>query len=318
MQRLHTWQKLLAALLVSLFLVVVAPVNTYADFGDFSGDSDYGSSYDDSDYDYSYDDDDDDDYSGSGYFSNFSGGDGGEGDSDVGFGGVILFLIIFILIPWLVIRRMVKGLKKAEKRVSAAQGATPTTDLLPMETIAQWDPDFSAEAITQRLSNLYVQMQNNWTARDITPLRGDFTDAQFAQYDRQLQKYRNDGQTPVVERIAVLGVTLEGVKRSDVHDILIANLSTRITTYTLDDKTGEVVRGSKTDEKFMQYEWTLVRPVGAKTITQSGDDAFNCPNCSAPVKINQSAQCPYCSSVITKGDYDWVIAGIKGLSQRTS
>ena len=301
------WKQLLAALLVALLLVAIVPADTHADFGDFSGGSDYGSSdYGGYSSGSSYDDDDDDD-SGSRYLNLTS----GNGVSDL---GQLAVAIAIVAIIWLTIRNK----NKKAKTSAPPPGATKTTGLLPMETLKQWDPNFSAEAITQRLSNLYVQMQNHWTARDITPLRGDFTDAQFAQYDRQLQKYRDDGQTPVVERIAVLGVTLEGVKRSDVHDILIANLSTRITTYTLDDKTGAVVRGSKTDEKFMQYEWMLVRPVGAKTVTASGDDAFNCPNCGAPIKINQSAQCPYCSSVITKGDYDWVIAGIKGLSQRTS
>ena len=190
-------------------------------------------------------------------------------------------------------------------------------NLQPIETLKQRDPNFSEEDIKQRLSNLYVQMQNCWTAKDITPLRGDFTDAQFAQFDRQLQQYRDNNQTSIVERIAVLDVRLMGVRQDDTHDILIANLSTRISFHVIDDKTGQTVRGNKNDEKFMNYEWTLVRPKGRNTIPQKADAAFNCPNCAAPMNINQSAKCPYCGSIVSKADYDWVIAGIKGLSQRT-
>ena len=300
---MRKWMKMLAALLVLLLLSAAIIANTLADFGDFSGSSDYGG-----DYGGSYDSYDSYDYGGSYDFSN------------IGFMEIFLFVVICVLLPNRSIR---KALKKRgfsfghHARGPQAPGAAPTTGLQPVDTIFAWDPAFSPDAITRRLSNLYVQMQNCWTAKDITPLRGDFTDEQFAQYDRQLQRYRDEGQTPVVERIAVLGVSLTGVKQSDVHDILVANLSTRITTYTVNDRTGAVVRGSKTEEKFMRYEWTLVRPKGAQTARQDGDCAFNCPNCSAPVNINQSAQCPYCGSVITKADYDWVISGIKGLSQQT-
>ena len=36
-------------------------------------------------------------------------------------------------------------------------------------------------------------------------------------------------------------------------------LRTRIVDYTVKDATGEVVSGSKTAEKFLTYEWTLIR-----------------------------------------------------------
>ena len=290
-----------------------------ADFGDFSGSSDYGSSYDSSSYSSSYSssrDDDDDDYS----WSSSNWGSGGGGGTSTAIDDVAMedILVLFVMIGiWILYRRWRNRKKNSKGEKSMPEGAKPMQNLLPMKALMEWDPNFSSEAVTQRLSNLYVQMQNHWTNRDISPLRGDFTDAQYEQYDRQLQKYRDAGQTPYVERIAVLGVELRGALRTEQHDILVANIRARITTYTLDDKTGKVVRGHKTDEKFMQYEWTLVRPVGTKTITQDADEAFNCPNCAAPMKINQSAQCPYCQSVVTKADYDWVIAGIKGLSQRT-
>ena len=301
-------------------------INGRADFGDFSGDSDYGSydsgnSYDssyDSGYDSSYDDDD-------GFIfpviigggnSGSPGGSGGSGGGGMDFTGFFALLIIAVIIFTIVRRK--QGTAGTGNRRPVAPGATPTTGLLPMETIKTWDPDFSEEAVKQRLSNLYVQMQNCWTDRDISPLRGDFTDEQFAQYDRQLQRYRSEGQTPVVERIAVMDVNFSGVKQDDTHDILVATLATRITTYVKNDSDGKIVSGNPNAEKFMRYEWTLIRPKGSKTLAQKTDAAFNCPNCGAPMDINKSAKCPYCGSIVNRSDYDWVISGIKGLSQRTS
>ena len=305
--------KILAVSFIIAMLITAFSINVGADFGDFAGDSDYGD-YDDYDYDYDYDDDDDYSYSGGTSSSRSS---GGGSDSIV---ANIVAGIIVAGVLWGVYRSaFVKSkAKKANAGTSSPSAATPAASLMSVSSITQWDPNFSEPELKERLSKLYVQMQNCWSAKDLTPLRGDFTDAQFAQYDRQLQRYRDEGQTSHVERIAVLDVTLVGVAQDSTHDILVANLSTRITTYTIDDKTGNVIRGDKNKEKFMRYEWTLVRPKGAQTIPQNEDSAFNCPNCSAPVNINKSAQCPYCGSVVSKSDYDWVISGIKGLSQRTS
>ena len=232
-------------------------------------------------------------------------------------GNLASFFIIAV-VALLIIGYMKKKKGNTKRqRGPLPEGAKPTKNLQPLSSLLSRDEHFSEDAIKQRLSNLYVQMQNAWSARDLTPLRGDFTDAQFEQYERQVQKYRDDRLIPRVERIAVLDVQIRGVKQSEQHDILIVNLRTRITTYTTKEDGQQIVWGSRNEEKFMEYEWTLVRPKGSKTLSTDKDQAFNCPNCSAPMRINQSAQCPYCHSVVSKAQYDWVIAGIKGLSQRT-
>ena len=293
--------KIFLALLLAFMLITCLFGGVSADFGDFSGDSDYGSSSS-SDYD------SDSDLSGifSGVFSLLI------------MGGTPTQIITFIVIAFIIGRIFFNLRKKSGGRANIPAGAAPTTGLSPLQTIYTWDPNFSADEMKQRLSKLYVQMQNGWTAKDLTPLRGDFTDEQFAQYQRQLERFKTEHQTNMVERIAVLDVVLVGVRQDQTHDILVANLSTRITDYTIDDRTGTLVKGSKTAEKFMQYEWTLIRPKGSQTVAQNTETTLNCPNCGAPVNVNKSAQCPYCDSVLSKADYDWVIAGIKGLAQHTS
>ena len=300
---MQKWSKLFAMLLI-VFIFVGASISVTADFGDFSGDSDYGGS----DYDYDYDD-----YNDYGSSSSYGGSRyNSSGTSDSGatvFACITIGVIYFLVLKKLRTNEKTKGNKPA--------GARPTTGLSPIDKIYSWDKDFSADEIKQRLSNLYVQMQNCWTEKDLTQLRGDFTDELFAQYDRQLKRYRDEKQTNIIERIAVLDVKLAGVKQDANHDILIVNMSTRITDYTIDDNTGKVIRGDKKAEKFMNYEWTLIRPKGSQTLAQN-NTAFNCPNCGAAMDVNKSAQCPFCKSIVSKAEYEWVIAGIKGLSQRTS
>ena len=38
----------------------------------------------------------------------------------------------------------------------------------------------------------------------------------------------------------------------------------------------------------------------------------SCPSCGAPLdKINQAGQCEYCETVVTLGDFDWVLTNIE-------
>lgn len=194
---------------------------------------------------------------------------------------------------------------------------TPAARLRPMAEYTALDPAFREADFSEKLANLYVQMQNGWTDQDIEPLKPYFTDVLFARMDQQLEQLRRRKQTNYVDRIAVLGVDLKGFLRQNGEDHIIAVLNTRIVDYTMDDESGEVVSGDRRKEKFMLYEWNLVRPSGVQTGQRSGTRRSVCPSCGAPLDANISARCPYCGGVLGTGSGDWVICGIKGLAQKT-
>ena len=139
----------------------------------------------------------------------------------------------------------------------------------------------------------------------------------FAQMDRQLDAHRQRFETNCIDRISVLGVELLGWKQENGFDIMIAKLNTRIVDYVVDDRTGKVIRGSNTKEKFMTYEWTMARTTGVVTSRSTGTTSQTCPYCGAHVDINHSTVCEYCQSVLTTDTFDWVVTNIKALSQQT-
>lgn len=288
-----------------------------SDFGGFSGDSDYsfdsGSSWS-SDWDSDYESD----YGGGGFFPIFIGGGTSDGySSEMSCsGGDMLMVLIFVLIVLLVIWYINKN---RQVPVTTTVQRTDDSALMPMDSyVANLDPQFSVVDMQKKLANLYVQMQDGWSAKDISSLRPYLTDELYEQSDRQLDDLRKARQTPHVERVSVLGSNLRGFFQKDGMDHIIAEMSTRINTYVTDDNTGAIVRGDQNTEKFMTYEWDLVRPTGTLTGSEPPMQAINCPNCGAPVSINKTAKCPYCDTVITVKANDWVLASIKGLSQRSN
>ena len=344
----------LAALLFALCLLLpLAAATARADFGDYAGSYDYDYSYDYGydydDYDYgsgsSYYDDDDDDwvwgssgtYTGGGYSGGF-GGSGGSthyyyyssgssydyghshGVSDNGrmILGLMFLVIIVLLVIWLIVRseRRREAARQAAERRESMQNRPR---ILPIGEYAAVDPDFSARELCERAANLYVRMQNAWTDKDISDLRPYFTDGFFTQMERSREGIVRRGHTNYVERIAVMDVTPRGFHQTAGEDHVLLRLRARIVDYTVDDATGKVVSGHKDREKFMTYEWDLVRPTGVMTPPADAEGVrhINCPNCGAPLDINTSARCPYCGSVLASEGVDWAICAIHGISQQT-
>jgi len=38
---------------------------------------------------------------------------------------------------------------------------------------------------------------------------------------------------------------------------------------------------------------------------------LNCPNCAAPLKVNNAGVCQFCGGKITSGEFDWVLSKIE-------
>ena len=276
------------------------------DSGGWSGGSDWGGGT------FSWGDDDGD----NGFFFFPMGGfsDGGSAGGD---GMLVVWVLVVILL--VVYLSRAKAHQTAAPHAGTAAGAarTPDSRLTPMSAYAKLDPNFSAADLQERLSNIYVQMQNGCTDRNIEALRPYFTDALYQQFDRQIKALIANRQINRVERIAVLDVNLRGFFQEGGDDHLVAELKTRITDYTVNEDTGALIAGSQTAEKFMTYEWDLSRPTGTLTEKAGAVTERHCPNCGAPLSVNESAKCPFCDSVITFLDHDWTVYAVKGIAQRT-
>ena len=316
--------KFFAGLLILSVAIILFTGSAWPDFGSFSGTSDYGSSSTSRE-------------SSGGYSSTGSTGSGSrEGsrtrtnfnvtpfvggvatgailDEEDNLSAVVAALFVFFLVfMWLKSKN-----KSRERRSFIPINFEPVRDLKPITTYIALDPEFDEARIKSLMANLYVQMQDAWHAKDISSLRPYMTDEFYNQMNRQLDALRITGRTDYTENIAVLTVDIKGWRQSAGMDYIIVGLTSRITSYVLNDRTGELISGDMTHEKFMEYEIELSRKTGTAT-TPEGNELHSetCPHCGAPITINASARCEYCGSVITQVNTDWAICSMKGLSQRT-
>lgn len=297
---------MLSKLICLLTALLLLPAFAYADLGSFSGDEDYHyeSTYEEYYVEEDYDEEE------AGYIAPTSAEDANLTDM---LGSLAVILVVGGSIAGIAILSDRRKKRKEEKR-KAESG--PKTQLDNMTMYVEYiDPAFDKAAFEQKMSNLYVQFQNAWTGGNIESIRMYFEESLFARLERQLNELKKKGHTNYVERISVLASNAIGYYQTGGEDRIVVRVRSRIVDYTT-DASGRVVSGSKTKEKFMIYEWELARSTG-KVTGKSSMTVTNCPNCGAPLNVNQSAKCPYCGTIVTADEHDWLITAIHARSQRT-
>src|SRR5207248_10068496 len=85
--------------------------------------------------------------------------------------------------------------------------------------------------------------------------------------------------------------------------------------YEVDDTTSnKVIYGSHQNQTFTEY-WTFIRSGSARTKAGEGPEVTQCPNCGAPLSINESGVCSYCKATVTSGQFGWVLDNITQASE---
>ena len=260
------------------------------------------------------------------------GGDGG-GDGDIGvlIGYLIgLFIenptmgmiVLAILVVFILIKR-----RQAKKNASdptyinrnIEQQAANDVNLDFTANVANQvqavDPAFSADKFIGFAREVFMKIQEAWTAKDWKPIRPFESEALFNQHKQQLDEYIRLGKTNVVEKIAIKHCSLHAFRQDGDKEVLTVWLNAVMRDYVIDDATKKVLESDPNRDWYMRYEMVFNRKAGLKTDpAKKGNTITNCPNCGAPTEITSSGQCAYCGSVITNGEHDWVLTDIHSRS----
>lgn len=260
------------------------------------------------------------DYGGGGGGGDWGGGDWGgsdwsSDDYDYGSGGSFGFIsvpVIIIIIVIIIISKS-KG-KGSTPTVRSGQGSQGANVFLPNRSdeiqnlIRKKDPNFAADDFVTFAKQVYIDIQMAWCGRDMTPVRPVLHQNLFNTTQRQVEEKKAQGIVYHYESIAINTAYLTSFVRDREFEYLTVYLNARMIDYQVDEKTGNIIRGDKTTRWDMRYKMKFVRSVGTLTKEKvSGTQGYNCPNCGAPLEITSSGECPYCGSVVTTGDYSWVL-----------
>lgn len=206
-----------------------------------------------------------------------SGGAGGTGGG-IGMMDILLIGALLYGIYWFIKRRRSQAAEGTSYRDSLAGGAgqtaapAPLTAYEPQTTesdietglrhIRQMDPRFDEKGFTDGCMDQFFKVQGAWANRDMSGIRNLLTDEMNKTLQGQADELRAAQQVNRLENIAVRSVEITEIWQEKGEDFITVQIYANLLDYTTDERTGQVVSGSRTEPvKFREY-WTFSRPVG--------------------------------------------------------
>lgn len=271
----------------------VGSFESYDSGSDWGGSSSWDSGYD---YDYDYD-----------YDHGYSGGSGVYliGGSF----GTFLFILMLIIIVCVIYYYRKNGNMMGQPRPRPDFGGMSEAQI--EAKLKAIDPMFNKEEFLSFARSTFVKLQEAWSARDWSVIRTFESNELFEQHQKQLQRFIDNNQINKMEQICVKSVSLYSFEQTGDKEVLKVTLSSKMIDYIVDATTDKILKGDRTTVRHSTYRLTFIRKAGVKTKAGTSDvNTTNCPNCGAPTQITSSGKCEYCGSVITTGEYNWVLSDL--------
>lgn len=234
-----------------------------------------------------------------------------------GSGNPIFFIIaavIIIVIISAVRKKFTQHAGAGLQQVLAGSGAVSGTVVLPdisagLAALKQKDANFDEQSFKDKANTAFFKVQYAWQKKDMEVARAFVSDSIMERYTVQLQGLKDKHWTNHMDNVAVGSMEIAKVNQDEKFDKITVRISASAADYTTDDATGKVVKGSQTSSHFTEY-WTFIRSKSAHTDKEKSLKNEKCPSCGAALQVSATGKCNYCSSVVTSGEYDWVLSEI--------
>lgn len=128
--------------------------------------------------------------------------------------------------------------------------------------IRQMDSTFDETRFKDGVMDIFFKVQSAWMNRDLAPVAGLLTDEVQRIFQDDINRLLRDRQINRLENIAVRSVDITEAWQEAGQDYITTLVYANLLDYTVDDASGQVVAGSKTDPVKFEEFWTFTRPVG--------------------------------------------------------
>lgn len=202
----------------------------------------------------------------------FAGGPGMDGG--IGVMDIVLIALLLYGIYWFVRKRRSAQETGAYTRESSTFGSAQMQDAaVPgrmegdlekgLGYVRQIDPYFDEKKFLDLSMDSFFRIQGAWTNRDMASVRSLLTEEMSQVLQGDAERLTAAHRTNKLDNIAVRSADITEAWQEGGQDFITVRFLASLLDFTVDDRTGGVVEGSRTDPvKFEEY-WTFTRPVGS-------------------------------------------------------
>ena len=194
----------------------------------------------------------------------------------------------------------------------APMRSTVTEDLAALQAK---DPNFNQQMFLDRAQAAFFALQKSWMDRNLEPARVYMSDGIYHRWKTQIDAMIAAHKKNMLDNLVIGGVHIVKVQTDPNFDTITVRIDASAADYEVDDTTAnKVIYGSRQSQNFTEY-WTFIRSGVARTKAGEGAEVTQCPNCGAPLSINESGVCSYCKATVTSGQFGWVLDNITQASE---
>ncbi len=263
---------------------------------------------------------------GGGYYSSGGGGGGSV------LGGIccLLVVVVVVAVVLLYLRRKGVSLKDAAGAMGGgmggmggmgggmASGAPPPPPPAAVDPgvdeviaqIRQRDPAFDKDTFLNQASDAFYLVQKAWCDQEPAESRKVMADGVWVRHKAQMEELAAANKTNVLEELSIGSSTIVGANTDADNDTLVTRFYAVSRDYDVDKTSGRIVRGDRQMRGF-QEDWAFQRSSRALTRPDGGTLSQKCPNCGAPLTLDNNGTCRYCKEMVMGGKHDWVLTRIE-------
>ncbi|PIU52342.1 MAG: Tim44 domain-containing protein [Deltaproteobacteria bacterium CG07_land_8_20_14_0_80_60_11] len=215
--------------------------------------------------------------------SSAQGGAGSTGGGGIGLMDILLLAGIAYLIYWYIKKKRTEASATAGYYQSSGNVELPPQPQYPpaydspqaaapggdqdlergLANIRQFDSSFDEAKFQEWCTDTFFKIQGAWANRDMATVRNLLTDEMHRILQGDAEALKAQKKINRLENIAVRSVDITEAWQESGSDFITVRVFANLLDYNVDETTGQVVEGSKTDPvKFEEY-WTFTRSVGA-------------------------------------------------------
>ena len=128
--------------------------------------------------------------------------------------------------------------------------------------IRQFDPSFDGAKFSDQCMDTFFKIQGAWANREMAAVKNLLTPEMYRLLQDDAKKLKKEKKINRLDNIAVRSVDITEAWQETGTDFITVRVYASLLDYTVDEATGQVLEGSKTEPvKFEEY-WTFTRAVG--------------------------------------------------------
>jgi hypothetical protein len=178
--------------------------------------------------------------------------------------------------------------------------------------IRQLDKYFSEALIKSRVQQAFFIIKQAYSSQNIRPATAFISDglAESMQILFQIQKKHQQK----IENLNLNACELVGMEADKHFETLHFKLDSSA-NYPVFENSADNAPATPASLTYQTEYWTFVRLPGTQTRNTPGLIEGYCPNCGNTLQLSQFSLCESCGSLVSSGEYDWILAKITSEKQ---